>query len=357
MSSLADAGLFSLKGGCGASKSCGCASTCQPECCKPVIVRPCGTTVHTYQRKCSTIKPPCCDTCCPSNGCAPACAAPAACAPAPACAAPAACAPAPACAAPAACAPAPACAAPAACAPAPACAAPAACAPAPACAAPAACAPAPAPCAPACAAPAVCAPAPATCAAPCAPAPATCAAPCAPTCGPVCCADPCEIAKLIYQSQTACYAKDRRAAIHKLGDRYDCVCNPEIMHAFVYALNDTDERVRRKAADEIGDQLRKNPCCCNPCTVAALTCSLGDCDKWVRRQAEQALKLCGYEIVDGCCTPSCTATCGTCAPGCGPAPTAAPMPMPMHEGAPAPVPPESARRSGNSLSNLLGMLN
>ena len=146
VANLAQAGsCCTLTQSCGAAKSTGCATTCAPACCKPVIVRPCCPTVHTYQRRCSDIKPPCCDSCChnggcgpvgwkrnscgPANGgCAPGCAAPAAncvgaggCAPAaaPACAAPA-CAPAaaPACAAPAC--------APAACAPA---AAPAACAP------------------------------------------------------------------------------------------------------------------------------------------------------------------------------------------------------------------------------------
>lgn len=393
MVSLADAGLFSSKMGCGAEKGCGCASTCQPACCKPVIVKPCCPNVYTYQRKCSDIKPPCCDTCCPPAtccapaACAPACAAPAAhCAPAacaPACAAPAAtCAPAaaPACAAPAACAPAPAACAPACAAPAATC-APAACAPA--CAAPAAaaphCCPAPAaatccapaaptcatPCAPTCCAPTACCETKKcglldglfgkmkkmdcgscnTCAAPCAP--ATCAAPCEVRC---CNADPCEIAKLIYESQTACYAKDRRKAIHKLGDNFDCICNPEIMTAFIVGLNDCDERVRWKAADEIGDQIRKNCCCC-PEVVAALTCALGDCDKHVVKQATEALELCGYEVVDGCCDP-CAATCsttGACGNGC--APHAAPAPMPT----PAPMPPTTTKRSSN-LSNLLGLL-
>eukprot|EP00913_Durusdinium_trenchii_P028448 g26676.t1 len=47
----------------------------------------------------------------------------------------------------------------------------------------------------------------------------------------------------------------------------------------IYALNDADERVRAEAADEIGDQLRKNPCCCSQNVIAALTAALGDCDK------------------------------------------------------------------------------
>jgi hypothetical protein len=168
---------------------------------------------------------------------------------------------------------------------------------------------------------------------------------------------------LIYESQTACYAKDRRSAIHKLGDHYDCVCNPEIMVAFVYALNDCDERVRAKAADEIGDQLRKqnDGCSCTCCTkevVAALTAALGDCDKKVRHQAEEALEACGYEIVDGACDSCCSTGGGA----------AAPMP---EKAAPAPVPPmkdpkayfpsrlnkqQQTTKKRSRLSRLLGLL-
>ncbi|MEX2288137.1 MAG: HEAT repeat domain-containing protein [Planctomycetaceae bacterium] len=147
-----------------------------------------------------------------------------------------------------------------------------------------------------------------------------------------CCADPCEIAKLIYQSQTACYADDREKAIDDLGD-YSCQCNPEIMVAFVYALNDADEEVRAEAADEIGDQLRDRPCCCSKEVVAALTCALADCDDDVVSEAEEALEACGYEIVDGCCNTCC---------GTGAAPTVTPAPA---EGgaAPAPAPPEDPK--------------
>lgn len=63
-------GLTNNLGGC--AKSCGCVSSCQPSCCKPTIARPCDVTKHTYQRQCSDIKPPCCDSCCPSTCCAPA---------------------------------------------------------------------------------------------------------------------------------------------------------------------------------------------------------------------------------------------------------------------------------------------
>jgi hypothetical protein len=151
---------------------------------------------------------------------------------------------------------------------------------------------------------------------------------------------------LIYKSQTACYAKDRRRALDRLGDRYSCVCNPEIMCAFVYGLNDCDERVRREAADEIGDQLRKNPCCCSCEIVTALTAALADCDRGVRCQAEQALRACGYKIVDGCCgSKGCCNTgcgntgCGTGCGSCGAAPMAAPAPAPeAKDAAPAPAP-------------------
>ncbi|MEZ6062261.1 MAG: HEAT repeat domain-containing protein [Planctomycetaceae bacterium] len=159
---------------------------------------------------------------------------------------------------------------------------------------------------------------------------------------------------------TACYAKDRYRAIHKLGDRYDCCCHPEVMNALVYGLNDSDERVRRKAADEIGDQVRRNRCCCGPCVISALTCALGDCDRRVRRQAEEALERCGYEIVDGCCgcgdgcgngccqtacDPACSAPCNSCAPAApamaAPVQHAAPaQPTPAGEAVPAPAPPE-----------------
>src|SRR4029078_13053440 len=112
-------------------------------------------------------------------------------------------------------------------------------------------------------------------------------------------------------------------AIEKLGNKFDCICNPEIMTAFVVGLNDCDERVRREAADEIGDQVRKNCCCC-PEVVAALTCALGDCDRKVVKQATQALEACGYEVVNGCCDTCATGpACGNngCAPAAGvPAP-------------------------------------
>ena len=440
MANLADAGFCGLTGGSGAAKSCGYAATTQPACCKPVIVRPCGPTVHTYQRRVSDIKPPCCDSCAP-NGCSTAghgnacgnggngsssCAAPAASClggglgggnGAPTCAAPAsncngAGNGAPTCAAPAAnCVGggmgvgngAPTCAAPAAnCVGAgngaPTCAAPAAncvggglgaptCAApatncvggglgagngAPTCAAPAAnCGPA---AGPACAAPAAnygpaatsCAPAATSCA----PAAAcgtkscgnllgggflkglfakpNCAAVADPSCGApaasctavetrICNANPCDIAKLIYTSQTACYATQRRAALRKLGSRYDCICNPEIMSAFIYGLNDADERVRRTAADKIGDQIRKNSCCC-PEVVAALTCALGDCDRSVRRQAEQALRLCGYDIVDGNCN-TCSSIGGCGNNGCAPVGNVPTMIPSIEPATPAPLPP------------------
>jgi hypothetical protein len=100
------------------------------------------------------------------------------------------------------------------------------------------------------------------------------------------------------------------------------------MCAFVYALNDTDERVRREAADQIGCQIRKHGCCCSPEVVAALTCALGDCDKHVRKLAEKALCCCGYEVVDGCCD-TCGDACGVdCAPAAAGGPTHVAPPAP-----------------------------
>lgn len=380
LSGTADAGLFGFGGhndDCGAAKSCGCSSDCQPDCCKPTITRPCHTNTYTYQRKCSDIKPPCCDSCgAPATCCAPAAAC---CAPdASACNVPCgdnACGNggngcAPACAAPCGdgCGNGNGCA--------PACAAPCGdgcgngngCAPA--CDAPCGngCAPAcDAPCGNGCGNGNGCAP---VCDAPCGDGCGNgCGDGCGDNCGVCCDADPCEIAKLIYASQTACYAKDRRKAIHKLGDNYSCVCNPEIMSAFIYALNDADEDVRWKAADEIGDQLRKNPCCCCSDVVAALTCALADCDKGVRKQAEEGLEACGYEIVDGCCDVcGCGDGCGgACGDGCGNAAPAAPA-APANEAAPAPAPPEDPKayfpsrlrqqqvKSRRGLSGLFGLL-
>lgn len=318
LTTAANAGLLDLFGNHGSSKSCGCAPCSQPQCCKPTITMPCCPTVHTYQRKISDKKPPCCDTCCAPKSC---------CAPVAKCCAPA----------------------------------PTKC-----------CAPVAAKC---------CAPVAAKCAAPAA---AGCCAPKTSCCNTGCCqktkccnADPCEIAKLIYKSQTACYAKDRRSAIHELGDKFDCQCNPEIMVAFVYALNDADEEVRAEAADEIGDQLKQHPCCCSKEVTAALTCALADCDRDVRKQAEEALEACGYCIVDGCCCESscCNSGCDTCGQGMAPttAPNAAPTPAPAPNGAaPSPAPPEDPKayfpsrlrqqqtknnsKSPNRLANLFGLI-
>jgi HEAT repeats len=123
---------------------------------------------------------------------------------------------------------------------------------------------------------------------------------------------------MIYESQTACKSSHRRRALKKLGKCYDCACNPEIMSAFIYALNDSDKRVRKTAADEIGDQLKENSCCCTQCTVDALTYALADCERSVSKRAEKALERCGYDVVDpncrrggrgnGCPSTSCTST-------------------------------------------------
>ena len=312
MSATVQAGLFSFGGKCGAEKSCGCAPTCQPRCCKPTIMRPCESKTFTFQRVISKLTPPCCkpDCCAPKKV---TCCAPAAkdCAPA--------------------------------------------------------CAPKGADCA---------APNAAKCAPKCGSKDENCTkAGCGPKacCGDDCCSDDaCEIAELIYTSQTACYAKHRARAIDRLGDRYNCRCNPEIMCAFVYALNDCDERVRHEAADEIGDQVRRNGCCCmTDKVVEALTHALADCDRGVRHEAEEALEACGYEVVDCCkpacgsgCGPKCGAECKPAGPACDPAcsaPESAPAaPAPMPEGgdaAPAPAPPEekSALKPLKLRSRLAGL--
>lgn len=410
-----NAGTCAPLGGHGADKGCGCAPAYQPCTSKPVICRPNHRNVCTYQRSCSKqacgscgtaggngagcgVKSAGCGTSgpsCGSNGsaCTTACSKGSGwklfglgckkgCNTGSRCAAPAAakCAPAadPGCAAPAKCAPIadPGCAAPAKCAAAadPRCAAPAKCAPIadPGCAAPAKCAPV---ADPGCAAPAKCAPAPAKAC----DAGATKATRC-------CTADPAEVAHLIYESQTGCYARHRRRALVKLG-KFDCVCNPEIMCAFAHALNDCDERVRKEAAQQIHKQTRKNPCCCSQTVVAALTCALADCDRGVRRAAERALESCGYEVKDcneSKCAPAaprCVAAATTCAPSAHTAPAApayapaateaAPAvgaPAADENVAPAPVPEESepaayypsrlksqnkAKKSG--LSNLFGL--
>ena len=141
------------------------------------------------------------------------------------------------------------------------------------------------------------------------------------------------------------------------------------MCAFIYALNDTDERVRKEAADEIGDQIEDDCCCCTPEVVAALTCALGDCDDDVRDEAEEALEKCGYEIVDACCS-TCGDVCGdACGNGCSPATHEMPAadPAPMKKVAP-PAPPadkealfksklniRSAKKKG-VLANLFGLI-
>lgn len=154
-------------------------------------------------------------------------------------------------------------------------------------------------------------------------------------CGKKCCqADPCELATLIYMSQTACQPKVRQKAIDKLG-KYDCACYPEILCALVYALNDADPGVRAQAADELGDAVQHNPCCCRPEVTSALVCALADCDKDVRGEAEEGLQRCGFQVVESCGPQGC------CTAGCVTAPAQPPaaLPTPAVPGAqPTPVP-------------------
>ncbi|MSR59271.1 MAG: HEAT repeat domain-containing protein [Planctomycetaceae bacterium] len=151
------------------------------------------------------------------------------------------------------------------------------------------------------------------------------------------------------------------------------------MCAFIYGLNDCDERVRKESAEQIRKQTRCHSCCCNDKVVAALTCALSDCDRGVRRAATRALRACGYDVKD-CCETGCTMACApaNCGAGaCGTsnviesAPVSTPIPAPAEgDVAPAPAPapgaePEAyfpsrlknqqtkARKSG--LANLFGL--
>jgi len=139
------------------------------------------------------------------------------------------------------------------------------------------------------------------------------------------------IARLIFQSQTSCYAKDRRGAIHRLGDGYDCSQNPEILVAFVYALNDADESVRAKAADEIGDQIGRHPDCAVPEVVAALKVALGDCDAAVRREVRQALATCRIDVVRTR-TGDCARPAAKCVPAAGTVPKKPAYEKPENDG-------------------------
>lgn len=291
--------------GCGASKCCDCAPTFQPTCCKPKIVRPCHRNIYNYQRqfvKSCCVDPGCGNgcgspalSCCPTgagNGCGNGCTDPNNCGAGNGCGA--------------------------------GCTDPNNCGAGNGCGAGATTCAAPAGAGNGCTDPNNCGAGagngctdPNNCGAGAGNGctdPNSCAAgagagDCCTTAA-VCCKDACEIAELIYQSQTGCKAHQRRRALSKLGRKYDCVCNPEIMSAFIYGLNDADHRVRRTAADKIGDELRKNKCCCSQCVVEALTIALADCDRGVRRQAEQALKQCGYDVVNPTCQKSvCDTTC------------------------------------------------
>lgn len=200
---------------------------------------------------------------------------------------------------------------------------------------------------------------------------ACCETGCADEC-PTDCADPCEIAKLIYAAQTSCHAEDRAEAVDELGE-FDCRCHPEIMVVLVYSLNDADEEVRAEAADAIGDLIEDGRCCCSPEVVSALTCAAGDCDEDVRDEAEDALEICGYEVVEGCCEDACcTSACGDVGGTTAPAAPAQAAPVPTspapakEEAAPAPAPPadpeayfpsrfkQQTRRPG-SLTNVFGL--
>ncbi len=109
------------------------------------------------------------------------------------------------------------------------------------------------------------------------------------------------------------------------------------MCAFIYGLNDTDEKVRLESAKMIRKQVKKHDCCCNCKVVAALTCALADCDKKVAKAAEKALKTCGYDVQ--CCDQGCGSSCTqTASCGNGHHESAPAAPAEGGETAPAPAP-------------------
>ncbi|MBS0265218.1 MAG: HEAT repeat domain-containing protein [Planctomycetes bacterium] len=134
------------------------------------------------------------------------------------------------------------------------------------------------------------------------------------------------------------------------------------MCAFIYGLNDCDERVRKESAIQIRKQTKKHPCCCNDKVVAALTYALGDCDKGVVRAATRALKACGYDVQkSACCSTASTcapaaATCAAPVNSCAPTAPVAPAPVDSNvEQAPAAAPaPASAEPEAYFPSRLKG---
>ncbi|WP_437185551.1 HEAT repeat domain-containing protein [Planctomicrobium sp. SH668] len=162
-------------------------------------------------------------------------------------------------------------------------------------------------------------------------------------------AGPAGLSKLIRQSYSSTSARERRQALHWMSLLYRCDHYPQVMPTLVYALNDADERVRAKAADGIGDQLRAHPQCCNQMVLSALTHSLGDCDKFVRAQSAEALRAAGYDVVDGCCKTThvlcqvpCRDACDHCVSGATSAPVTPQRPAAAPPAAKEAVPPVAA---------------
>lgn len=124
------------------------------------------------------------------------------------------------------------------------------------------------------------------------------------------------------------------------------------MCAFVYGMNDADERVRQQAVYEVLRQGRRHKDCCCPSVVEALQTALADCDRGVRKYAAKALCQCGYDVKDCDSCGTCGSLASTCntgfAPFVPPAPgTLEPAPSVPYEESPegikvpaAPEPPD-----------------
>lgn len=79
-----------------------------------------------------------------------------------------------------------------------------------------------------------------------------------------------KVTNLINESMTAASAAGRALALTQLGRQFSVLTQPEIMNAFVYAMNDASETVRQKAVVVFGDQLRRYP---SSRACAAVNCS------------------------------------------------------------------------------------
>lgn len=105
--------------------------------------------------------------------------------------------------------------------------------------------------------------------------------------------DSCQLAKLIYKSQSAPRATQRANAILAIGNSYNCKINPEVFAATIFSLHDATEEVRIAAARVMESGLQKESTCCFSEISKALQKAINDDPiSEVRDAAGAALKLC-----------------------------------------------------------------